>query len=76
VWIGNVYVPPVQNLQKRKIEEDVARSFTEDILGCIPQNANAVIVGDFNARIGELSPTTEEITIQRKSQDHVTNARA
>ena len=37
---------------------------------------SSVIVGDFNARIGELSPTTEEITIPRKSQDNVTNARA
>lgn len=36
VWVGNVYLPPTQNLAKRGINEQVARSFVEDILGCIP----------------------------------------
>ena len=36
IWVGNVYLPPAPNLAKRRIDEQVARSFVEDILGCIP----------------------------------------
>ena len=36
IWVGNVYLPPAPNLAKRGIDEQVARSFVEDILGCIP----------------------------------------
>ena len=35
-WVGNVYLPPAPNLAKRGIDEQVARSFVEDIIGCIP----------------------------------------
>ena len=36
IWIGNVYLPPVTNLQTRGIEEEVARHAIEDIIGAIP----------------------------------------
>ena len=71
-----MYIPPVQNLQKRGIDEDVACSFTEDILDYIPHNSNSVVCGEFNARIGEMSPTIEEVQIPRKSEDKWSNARA
>jgi hypothetical protein len=51
-----VYLPPVQNLQKRGINEDVARSYVEDILNYIPSTGNTIICGDWNARLGELTP--------------------
>jgi hypothetical protein len=58
------------------VDEDIARSYTEDILGCIPGNSHSVVCGDFNARIGELSPTINDIAIPRCSVDKYTNARA
>jgi hypothetical protein len=71
-----VYLPPVQNLQKRGINEDVARSYVEDILSHIPSNGNTVICGDWNTRIGELAPQIGDEVATRKSMDKITNARA
>jgi exonuclease III len=51
-WVGNIYLPPIQNMQKRGMDEDVARSLIEDVTRSIPENARAVICGDWNARIG------------------------
>jgi Endonuclease-reverse transcriptase len=61
---------------KRGTDEDVAHSFIEDVQRCIPQNTNSVVCGDWNARIGEMSPTVGDTTIPRKSLDKTTNARA
>ena len=55
-WVGNLYLPPAQNMQKRGNSEEEARSFIEDIMGSIPGNTNSVMYGDWNARMGELSP--------------------
>jgi hypothetical protein len=33
MWVGNVYLPPTQNLQQRGVDEEVARSLVEDVLG-------------------------------------------
>jgi hypothetical protein len=76
VWIGNVYLPPIQNMQKRGNSEDVARSYIEDFIGSIPAGAKSVIFGDWNARIGELSPAIGDTKIPRKSMDLKTTARA
>jgi hypothetical protein len=76
LWVGNVYVPPVQSLQKRGLDEDVVRSLVEDIVSCIPHQATQVVCGDWNTRIGNLSPTIEETTIPRQSEDKKLNARA
>jgi hypothetical protein len=34
LWIGNIYMPPAQNLHKRGIDEQITRSLIEDIVGC------------------------------------------
>jgi Endonuclease-reverse transcriptase len=54
----------------------VAHSYIEDIIGSIPEGAKSVICGDWNARIGEMSPTIGDVTIPRKSLDTKINARA
>jgi hypothetical protein len=36
IWVGNVYLPPITNLQTRGIEEEAARHEIEDIIGAIP----------------------------------------
>ena len=76
VWVGNVYLPPAQGLTKRGIDEEVARSHIEDVLSCIPQQAVQVICGDWNARVADLSPTIDDVTIPRKSLDPLPNSRA
>jgi hypothetical protein len=76
VWVGNVYIPPVQNMQKRGTDEEVAHSYIEDILGGIPEDAKSVVCGDWNARIGDMSPTIGDTTIPRQSLDRKTNSRA
>lgn len=76
MWVGNVYVPPAQNLTKRNVPESVAQSFVEDIVGTIPCSDASLVCGDWNARLGNLSPTVGEVTIPRLTTDHVVCARA
>jgi hypothetical protein len=54
----------------------MARSYIEDTLSHIPTQTGSVICGDWNTRVGELSPTIEDITIPRKSMDKHENSRA
>jgi hypothetical protein len=54
----------------------VAHSYVEDILGSIPDGAKSTICGDWNARIGEMSPNIGDNTIPRKSLDSTVNSRA
>ena len=76
MWVGNVYIPPAQNLTKRNIAEDVARSYVEDITSSFPTEDRIIVCGDWNARIGNLSPTINDHTIPRLSNDTFKNARA
>jgi exonuclease III len=76
IWVGNVYLPPVENMQKRGTDEDFARDLIEDVTGSIPQNSQSVMCGDWNARIGELYPTIGETGIPRKSLDQRIGSRA
>ena len=66
-------MPPVQNLQKKGIDEAVTRSLIEDIIGQFPQKTTTVMCGDWNTRVGELSPNIDDNTIPRKSVDKKTN---
>ena len=68
-WVGNVYLPPVQNMQKRGMDEDIARSLIEDVTGTIPVNSKATICGDWNTRIGQLYPKIGESEFRRRSMD-------
>ena len=38
VWIGNVYMPPAPNLQRRGVDEDETRSLIQDILEAFLHN--------------------------------------
>jgi exonuclease III len=46
LWVGNVYMPPIQNLQKRRVDETVTRSLIEDTLGSFQNSMTHVICGD------------------------------
>jgi hypothetical protein len=76
IWVGNVYLPPVENMLKRGTDEDVARDLIEDVTGSIPQNSQSVMCGDWNARIGQLYPIIGETGIPRKSMDQRVGSRA
>jgi len=69
-------MPPTPNLQKRSIDEENVRESIEDVLGCFPTQSTHIMCGDWNARVGDMSPTIHGITLQRKSDDHVVNSRA
>jgi hypothetical protein len=62
-------------MKKQGRTEDDARGQIEDIMGAIPQNVHSVVCGDWNARIGEHSPTIGETIIPRKSLDKQTGTR-
>ena len=76
VWVGNVYLPPALSLVRRGIEEEMARCQIEEVMSCIPQQDVQVVCGDWNARVADLSPTIDDISIPRKSDDPHTNCRA
>lgn len=48
----------------------------EEIIGNFPKQTTQVICGDWNTRVGELSPTIDDIQLQRRSEDRITNTRA
>jgi hypothetical protein len=72
----NVYLPPASSLKKRDVDEQVARSFVEDILAAVPTSSRAFICGDFNTRVGTCSPCVNNLTLPRLSEDPITCARA
>lgn len=60
VHVTNVYLPPASSLQKRNIDEDVARAHVHAILEQIPPQHTSLVCGDFNARIGSKAPTIND----------------
>jgi Endonuclease-reverse transcriptase len=58
------------------VDEEEARNLIQDILDEFPQNETQLVCGDWNTRVGELSPTIEDTTLQRRSRDKMTNNRA
>jgi hypothetical protein len=44
-------------MKKRSTKEEEAKSYIEDIIGSIPDGTRSCICGDWNARLGELSPS-------------------
>jgi hypothetical protein len=36
IWVGNVYLPPTENMLKRGMDEDLAHDLIEDITSAIP----------------------------------------
>ena len=63
-------------MQKRGMKEQEGRSYIEDVMGNIPEGTRSVMCGDWNARLGELSPSIGDIHIPRKSMDIKANSRA
>jgi hypothetical protein len=48
----------------------------DDIVDCFQNKVTTVVCGDWNTRIGNLSPEIDEITIPRQSEDQKKNSRA
>jgi hypothetical protein len=76
VWVGNTYLPPAQNLTKRNIDEQVARSYVSDIFAAVPLKSRVIICGDFNTRVGDMAPSFSDEQVQRISADKVVCQRA
>jgi hypothetical protein len=76
IWVGNIYLPPIYNQQRRGIDEAVTRSLVEDIIGGFPSRDTIVMCGDWNTRIANLSPNLGEESTTRRSEDTQTNQRA
>jgi hypothetical protein len=76
IWVGNVYLPPTENMLKRGMDEDLAHDLIEDITGSIPQHSKSIICGDWNTRIGNLYPKIDEKDIPRVSLDPIVSTRA
>jgi exonuclease III len=75
VWIGNIYMPPAPNLQRRGVDEEETRILIQDIVEEFPRNEKQIICGDWNTRVGELSPNIDDTVLKRKSRDKMTNIR-
>jgi exonuclease III len=59
VNIANVYLPPTSSLAKRDITEAHATAQLEHALEGIQPQLLTILCGDFNARIGTLTPTID-----------------
>ena len=68
-WVCNSYLPPSQNLARRNIGEEIVRASLLDALTEVPHNAQLIVCGDFNTRIGEQAPTVGEVQLTRVSAD-------
>jgi endonuclease/exonuclease/phosphatase family metal-dependent hydrolase len=69
VNVINVYLPPASSLTKRGIEEDTARDAVTSILTHIPPQMPTIVCGDFNTRIGQLTPKFDSSCRPRESED-------
>ena len=76
IWVGNVYLPPIENMLRRGMDEDLARDLIEDITGAIPAHSQSIMCGDWNTRIGQLYPKIGDTDIQRVSLDPIISSRA
>jgi hypothetical protein len=76
IWIGNVYLPPTENMLKRGMDEDLAHDLIEDITSAIPSHSQSLMCGDWNTRIGNLHPQIGATDIHRVSLDPIINTRA
>lgn len=71
--VGNVYLPPTNNLGRRNLTEPLVRDKCMDILSRIHAESPLLLVGDFNARTGSCIPSLENFTHPpRVSSDSVT----
>jgi hypothetical protein len=61
-----LYAPRSESLQKRRVDETVTQSLIEDTLGSFQNSMAQVICGDWNARVGNLSPTINNIQSRGK----------
>jgi hypothetical protein len=69
-------MPPAQNLARRSINEEETRCLIQDILEDFPRSETQVICGDWNTRVGTLSPIIADTVIPRRSADRMTCQRA
>jgi exonuclease III len=76
LWVGNVYLPPTENMMRRGMDEDLARDLIEDITGAIPAKSQSIMCGDWNTRIGQLYPKIGDVDIPRINLDPIISSRA
>jgi Endonuclease-reverse transcriptase len=69
VNIANVYLPPTSSLTRRDITEDYATSKLENVLEHLQPQLLTFVCGDFNTRIGTLTPSLDIIHPPRTTCD-------
>ncbi len=60
LFVGNVYLPPANNLASRGVREREARDQVGDVLNGLALGAPSMVCGDWNTRIGDRSPEVGE----------------
>jgi len=58
--VGNVYLPPANNLARMGVKELVARELVVDVLNGLAPGAPTIVCGDWNTRIGDRTPKVGE----------------
>jgi hypothetical protein len=60
-------MPPAPNLIRRGVEEEETRNSIQDIVEDFPRNDVQIVCGDWNTRVGTLSPNIDDTKKIRKS---------
>ena len=74
--INNVYLPPMQSLRRRHIQEQDARDAVANIVTAQPAASYSLTCGDFNTRTGTRAPCIQDLQLHRESQDSTICPRA
>jgi endonuclease/exonuclease/phosphatase family metal-dependent hydrolase len=76
VNVANVYLPPTSSLAKRDISEAHATAQLELVLERFQPQLLTILCGDFNTRLGTLTPTLDIAHPPRTTCDSVVCPRA
>lgn len=67
--VSNVYLPPSNSLTRRGLKEIDAREQVQSVLEAVSFHDMVVVAGDFNTRVGTLSPCIDGECIPRTTLD-------